>query len=303
MDPREIQKLGQNVVKAIQAHEPKENVIGLLRELQKGVKPTEDILRSTGIGKTVNKLKGSSQPEIARLASEIVSKWRQEINAQKPKLSSGTSTPNGIKPNGVKSASPAPTSAPPKPATPAIPPDKRNHKTDKVSLDKTDDQARNRCIGMMYDGLAQNSDTPSTELLPLAVAIENAAFQKFSSNGNLTGEYRDKLRTLFSNLRNKSNPKLRTRVTKGDITPERFVVMSHEEMKSKEQREEEKKIEKENMDKAMVAQEEKSISTSLQCSKCGQKKVSYTQAQTRSADEPMTTFCECMNCGNRWKFS
>ena len=53
----------------------------------------------------------------------------------------------------------------------------------------------------------------------------------------------------------------------------------------------------------MVAQEEKSVSTSLECGKCHQKKVSYSQAQTRSADEPMTTFCECMNCGNRWKFS
>lgn len=30
----------------------------------------------------------------------------------------------------------------------------------------------------------------------------------------------------------------------------------------------------------------------MQCGKCGQKKVSYSQAQTRSADEPMTTFCE-----------
>jgi transcription elongation factor S-II len=41
----------------------------------------------------------------------------------------------------------------------------------------------------------------------------------------------------------------------------------------------------------------------LTCGKCGQKKVSYSQAQTRSADEPMTTFCECTVCGNRWKFS
>jgi DNA-directed RNA polymerase subunit M/transcription elongation factor TFIIS len=45
------------------------------------------------------------------------------------------------------------------------------------------------------------------------------------------------------------------------------------------------------------------LSYSMQCGKCKIFKVAYTQAQTRAADEPMTTFCECMNCGNRWKFS
>ena len=28
---------------------------------------------------------------------------------------------------------------------------------------------------------------------------------------------------------------------------------------------------------------------------------SYYQLQTRSADEPMTTFVTCINCGARWK--
>ena len=79
--------------------------------------------------------------------------------------------------------------------------------------------------------------------------------------------------------------------------------MTHEELKSEEQRIEDAKLQKENMDKAMVAQAERSISSSLECGKCKKKMVSYSQAQTRSADEPMTTFCECTNCGNRWKFS
>ena len=57
------------------------------------------------------------------------------------------------------------------------------------------------------------------------------------------------------------------------------------------------------MNKAQVAQPERSISDALTCGKCGQKNVSYSQAQTRSADEPMTTFCVCMVCGNRWKVS
>jgi DNA-directed RNA polymerase subunit M/transcription elongation factor TFIIS len=39
------------------------------------------------------------------------------------------------------------------------------------------------------------------------------------------------------------------------------------------------------------------------CKKCKSKKTEYHQMQTRSADEPMTTFVSCNNCGNRWKFS
>lgn len=111
------------------------------------------------------------------------------------------------------------------------------------------------------------------------------------------------MRSLFQNLKNKSNPGLRISVLDGSIEADRFVVMTHEELKSAERKAEEAKMQKENMDKAMTAQEIKSVSDALRCGKCGQKRVSYTQAQTRSADEPMTTFCECLNCGNRWKFS
>lgn len=39
------------------------------------------------------------------------------------------------------------------------------------------------------------------------------------------------------------------------------------------------------------------------CGKCKSKKTTYRQAQTRSADEPMTTFVTCLDCNNRWKFS
>lgn len=40
----------------------------------------------------------------------------------------------------------------------------------------------------------------------------------------------------------------------------------------------------------------------FQCGKCKSKKTHYYQMQTRSADEPMTTFVTCLECGNRWKF-
>jgi transcription elongation factor S-II len=37
------------------------------------------------------------------------------------------------------------------------------------------------------------------------------------------------------------------------------------------------------------------------CGRCKSIKTTSTQKQTRSADEPMTVFVLCLNCGKRWK--
>jgi transcription elongation factor S-II len=44
------------------------------------------------------------------------------------------------------------------------------------------------------------------------------------------------------------------------------------------------------------------FSGTFKCGKCKSMKTTYYQMQTRSADEPMTTFVTCMNCQKRWKF-
>jgi len=38
------------------------------------------------------------------------------------------------------------------------------------------------------------------------------------------------------------------------------------------------------------------------CRKCKKRKCTFYQLQTRSADEPMTTFVNCLVCSNTWKF-
>ena len=39
----------------------------------------------------------------------------------------------------------------------------------------------------------------------------------------------------------------------------------------------------------------------FKCWKCKKRKCTYYELQTRSADEPMTTFVSCLSCGNHWK--
>ena len=43
-------------------------------------------------------------------------------------------------------------------------------------------------------------------------------------------------------------------------------------------------------------------SDAFKCKKCGERRCQVTQKQTRSGDEPATTYVECMECGFMFKF-
>ncbi|KAF7560903.1 hypothetical protein G7046_g3236 [Stylonectria norvegica] len=254
---------------------------------------------ATRAGVFVGKLRSNPNREIARAASELVAKWKKLVEQEK----------NSKLHKAAKMGSPAPASSPaPPPSSAAGPakktyqgdPEKRKFDTDGVDNKRTDSNVRNSCIGLIYNGLAYRSTLPETDVIVKAVAVEVAAFRHFEGEGP---EYKKKIRSLFSNLKSKSNRELGRRVMSGDISPEKFVAMTDDDLKSEDLKKKEMELEKENMMKAQVPMGEKSISDSLECGRCKQKKVSYTQAQTRAADEPMTTFCECMACGNRWKVS
>ncbi|KAL8714783.1 MAG: hypothetical protein Q9220_001296 [cf. Caloplaca sp. 1 TL-2023] len=304
MEAKTVLEKSRALQKATADSAKPEDIIRILNELKTGVKPSEDLLRTTKIGITVNRSKQHKDPGVAKLAAEIVKKWRDEVSKHK----GGTSTPNGSQTNGTKqkmatppvrsTASPAPAAAA-EPPKPTIPLDQRDWKKDNVSLDRTDNAVRNSSIGLLYNGLAPHSPDPSSKILAVATTIEAACFSLLGPESR--EPYKQKLRSLFQNLRNKSNPTLRVRVLAGDIKPDKFVVMTHEDLKSAEQKKVDSEMQRENMKNAEVAKPERSISTSFECGKCKQRKVAYNQAQTRSADEPMTTFCECQNCGNRWK--
>ena len=56
--------------------------------------------------------------------------------------------------------------------------------------------------------------------------------------------------------------------------------------------------------KNLIEYKKENIATTdiFECYKCNKRKCSVYQLQTRSADEPMTTFVNCQVCGNKWSF-
>ena len=78
--------------------------------------------------------------------------------------------------------------------------------------------------------------------------------------------------------------------------------MTTEEMMNEAAKDAQKKATDVMLLEKEMAYKQGARTTEFQCGKCKKRDVSYTQAQTRSADEPMTTFCACNICGNRWKF-
>ncbi|KAL7620694.1 transcription elongation factor TFIIS [Parahypoxylon ruwenzoriense] len=299
MDQRELDTRVKALHKAIQTNEPAASIIALVETLKKA-SPTEEMLRTTKAGIVVGKLRGNPNKDIARIATEVVAKWRKGIEAEKRAKGLQTSKPHSTPSPAAKAASPAPKPLVGNKKAYEGDPEKRTFKTDKVDIGRTSSQVRDNCIGLIYNGLAYRSRESEDNVVLRAVEVEQAAFKTYKGE---TKEYKDKIRSLFQNLKVKTNAELGTGVMSGKITAERFVTMTSAELMSQQQRAADAKLEQENMKKAQVPMAEKSVSDSLECSGCKKKMVSYTQAQTRSADEPMTTFCECMNCGKRWKFS
>lgn len=120
-------------------------------------------------------------------------------------------------------------------------------------------------------------------------------------NKQFTERYRRKYLSIRFNLENEDTH-LVERLKKGEIRtitlasqppeilhPSGPVAKTIQELKQKEFR------------KELVKNNEANFKGIFQCGKCRKWKTTYYQLQTRSADEPMTTFVTCMNCNKRWK--
>jgi len=294
-DAVELKKL----VKQLQTASNNEDITSILRTLKKDFKVNEAILRESKAGLAVGKLRTHASKDVSDLAKEIVKQWKTEVEQAKAAAGGAGKPAVGVN-TAVRKASVVSTG----PATPKTPngpsSNTRTMKSDGVSSGFTGDKTRDKCIELVYDAIASDSGAPADLLLEKAKAIEAAVFHDIGGTSN---PYPTKMRSLFVNLKDKNNPGLREAVASGEIPVERFVKMTSQDMASEERKKADEAIKQQNLHNALGAEEQEAETSAFQCSRCKQRKCRYRQAQTRSADEPMTTFVTCVNCNHRWKFS
>lgn len=113
--------------------------------------------------------------------------------------------------------------------------------------------------------------------------------------------YQDKAFNLLENLDpdgSVENDYLNSKVISGEISPNKLVRLSNQDLYPvKWQR-----IKERRLNEIKEENKQSQATTDLYtCGKCKKRECTFFQMQTRSGDEPMTTFITCVNCGKKWK--
>jgi DNA-directed RNA polymerase subunit M/transcription elongation factor TFIIS len=154
-----------------------------------------------------------------------------------------------------------------------------------------------------------------TEIMKIATDIEKGIYNNtitFSENKNIIKKWENPIFLniykqfgikVYSNINPDSyinNTRLLTRLLNGEFTAYDLASMDHQRMHPAAWKE---LIDERTKRDRTLYEINKEMATDIyKCGKCHKRECTYYQLQTRSADEPMTTFVTCINCGHRWKF-
>jgi len=243
------------------------------------------ILTSTRIGMTVNALrKSSKEDEIIAVAKSLIKTWKKFVPDPNP----------SEKKTEAKAETPA--------------------KEEKRAQDKKDqdraktnsfsgDEVRSRCRSLLLTAIKGDGElvegVNEDRCEDLATQLEEEIFGLYKRTDQ---KYKNQIRSRVFNLKDKKNAALRNNLLLGVLSPDKLAKMSSEEMANEEVKKQREQFVKDGINDAQLSQVQGTKTSLLKCNKCQKRDCTYSQIQTRSADEPMTTFVVCNNCGNRWKF-
>ncbi|KAK6737433.1 hypothetical protein RB195_019874 [Necator americanus] len=233
----EVLSIGRKLDKIIDGSKSGDNASDLLEVLSK-LPMTIDILTKTRIGMTINDLrKKTSDEKLAKKAKSLIKEWKnlvdkREDKKEKPPRHEPSSSNTPSKSNGSVPSPPPPKPAP-TPAPAPVPSHAYSSNFPPKHLEK--DEVRFKSAQMILNAL-RHTDLPDGTLDPeeIAVRVEEKLFTVHKGTGD---KYKAALRSRVFNLRDKKNPALRENVLTGVVKPEKFAVMTSEEMASDEVRE------------------------------------------------------------------
>jgi len=305
----EVLSIGKSLEKLVEQGQA-DNAVAMenLKKL-KETPVTLDILQKTRIGMSVNVLrKASSKEELQSLAKSLIKNWKKLLDSQEKsrnsklqekgdspsiqRVSSDSNLSTSSQSNITQAAA----------ALSQVNGGNKSKTNPKASVVfppiKGDIAVRQKCREMIENSLTSN-ESSEVDCVQLAAQIEEEIFVEFKDSGT---KYKNRVKSRVMNLRDKSNPALKQNILCGSITPRRFAVMKPDEMASEEMKKMRNEITQQAIKDHQLAVTGGTGTDQFKCGKCGKRNTTYNQVQTRSADEPMTTFVLCNECGNRWKF-
>ena len=164
---------------------------------------------------------------------------------------------------------------------------------------KITDSSRNNTRKNLYKYLkiCLKDKKEKQKLFETIVEIE----EKLIKNSKSDESYINRVLEILHNIKDDKNKEFRQNIVDGKISGEELSIMDENDMLNENKRKEiQKKID--NKIKALIVEKEESKEEgAYKCSECHSKNTIQQEMQTRSADEPMTIFITCQNCGKRWK--
>ncbi|XP_005107044.1 transcription elongation factor S-II [Aplysia californica] len=296
----EVFKIGKKLDKLVSSETSEHTTALDLLKALRDTKMTLEVLQKTRIGMTVNNLrKASNNDEVVSLAKTLIKNWKKLLPADSPGgMSRTTSRSSGDA--GSQKMDETSNDGTEEGKSDGSSGDKDTERDSSSKLANTADAIRLKCRELLSNAL-KSSEIPEGAHDPeeLAAAVEDAIFEEFN---NTEVKYKNRIRSRVANLKDSRNPQLRQNVLIGLISAQRIAAMSAEEMASTEMKQLREKLTKEAINDHQMAKTGGTATDLFKCGKCRKNNCTYNQVQTRSADEPMTTFVYCNECGNRWKF-